>query len=226
MSICSSVRDLLLPRLPEILARRADIHEKADGSYVTAADLYIQNTVMAFLEARHPQFTVISEELPTPIGAWNANGDYFIIDPLDGTENFASGLKEWGIGVSIYESGRHRESMILLPELGESVITGQHLTRFKSRIHGISSSLRKQDLQGLEEGFEYRMMGCSMYNMLNVVRGSYLVFENIKGVNTWDIIPGLNLALEHGCQTYVDGKVYRGELLWPDRKYRVKISNR
>ena len=179
-----------------------------------------------FLKARHPQFTVISEELALPVGPRDASASYVIIDPLDGTENFVSGLKEWGVGVSIYEAGRHRESMILLPELGESIITGQPVSRFKSRIHGISSSLRKQDLQGLEEGFEYRLMGCSMYNMFNVVRGSYLVFENIKGVNTWDITPGLNLALEHGCQTFVDGQIYGGELLWPDRKYRVKISNR
>jgi len=225
MSLCSSVRELLLPQLPEILARRNDVQEKADGSYVTAADIHIQTTVMAFLDARYPHYTVISEELALPPHSQDRNGAYVIIDPLDGTENFVSGLKEWGVGISVYEAGTHRESMILLPELGESLITGEKVTRFRSRIHGISSSLRKQDLQALEEGFEYRLMGCSMYNMFNVVRGSYRVFENVKGVNTWDISPGLNLALEHGCQTYVDGEIYHGELLWPDRKYRVKISN-
>jgi myo-inositol-1(or 4)-monophosphatase len=215
-----------LPLLPQILARRSDVHEKPDGSYVTAADLYIQSTILNFLSAHHPEYKVISEELALPVGSRNEEVTYFIMDPLDGTENFVSGLKEWGIGVSIYDSGQHRESMILLPELGETIITGQHIPRFTSRIHGISSSLRKQDLEGLEEGFEYRLMGCSMYNMFNVLRGSYRVFENIKGVNAWDILPGLNLALEHGCQTYVDGETYHGEILWPDRKYRVKISNR
>jgi myo-inositol-1(or 4)-monophosphatase len=226
MSICTSIRDLLLPQLPQILARRAEVQEKADGSYVTAADIHIQTTVIDFLKTDHPRYTIISEELPLPTGAKEEKGAYCVIDPLDGTENFVSGLKEWGIGVSFYESGQHQESMILLPELGESLITGQPVSKYKSRIHGISSSLRKHDLQGLEEGFEYRLMGCSMYNMFNVVRGSYRVFENIKGVNTWDILPGLNLAVEHGCQTYVDGEIYRGKFLWPDRKYRVKISNR
>lgn len=226
MSICTSIRDLLLPKLPDILARRADVQEKPDGSYVTAADIFIQATVIDFLSKNYPAHRIISEELPPPPSSCDRNAAYVIIDPLDGTENFVSGLKEWGIGISIYESDSHRESMILLPELNESVITGQHVPRFNSRIHGISSSLRKQDLLGLEEGFEYRLMGCSMYNMFNVLRGSYRVFENIKGVNAWDILPGLNLALEHGCQTYVDGEIYRGEILWPDRKYRVKISNR
>lgn len=224
-STCSSLRDLLLPKLPVILSRRVDVVEKPDGSYVTAADLFIQSVVIEYLRAQHPAYTIISEELAVPEGARDPKANCIIIDPLDGTENFVSGLKEWGVGVSIYEEGRHKESMILLPELGESLITGQPVARFKSRIHGISSSLRKQDLQGLEEGFEYRLMGCSMYNMFNVVRGSYRVFENVKGVNTWDISPGLNLALEHGCHALVDGQPYRGELLWPDRKYRVKISN-
>ena len=226
MSTCRSISDLVLPLLPQILARRNDVHEKPDGSYVTAADLYIQSTILNFLRAHHPEYKVISEELALPVGSRNEEATYLIMDPLDGTENFVSGLKEWGIGVSIYDSGQHRESMILLPELGERIITGQQMPRFTSRIHGISSSLRKQDLEGLEEGFEYRLMGCSMYNMFNVLRGSYRVFENIKGVNAWDILPGLNLALEHGCQTYVDGEIYHGEILWPDRKYRVKISNR
>src|SRR5687767_4046048 len=101
MSICLSVRDLLLPRLPEILARRTEVQEKADGSYVTAADIYIQSTVIDFLEARHPQYTVISEELALPVESQDESASYLIIDPLDGTENFVSGLKEWGIGVSI-----------------------------------------------------------------------------------------------------------------------------
>lgn len=225
MSVCHALRNLLLPHLDEILARRGDVHEKPDNSYYTAADIYIQECVVEFVNKNYPDYKIISEELAESIGLRDDQATYLIIDPLDGTENFVSGLKEWGIGVSIYDAGLHRESMILLPELGESLITGEPIQRFKSRIHGISSSLNKQDLAKLEEGFEYRLMGCAMYNMFNVLRGSYQVFENIRGVNAWDILPGLNLALEHGCKTYVDGEIYHGEFLWPDRKYRVKISN-
>lgn len=225
MSVCHSLRDLLLPRLNEILSRRGDVYEKADGSYYTAADIYIQECVIEFISNKYPEYRIISEELINTTDTREDQATYLVIDPLDGTENFASGLKEWGIGVSIFDAGVHRESMILLPELSESLITGESIQRFKSRIHGISSSLSKQDLEKLEEGFEYRVIGCSMYNMFNVLRGSYKVFENVKGVNAWDILPGLNLALEQGCKTYVDGEIYHGEFLWPDRKYRVKISN-
>jgi myo-inositol-1(or 4)-monophosphatase len=64
-----------------------------------------------------------------------------------------------------------------------------------------------------------------MYNMLSVVRGSFAVFENVNGVNCWDILPGLNLALEHGCKATIDGQPYLGQILFPLKKYKVKISN-
>jgi myo-inositol-1(or 4)-monophosphatase len=58
-----------------------------------------------------------------------------------------------------------------------------------------------------------------------VARGSFRFFENVKGVNCWDILPGLNLAREAGCRTWVDGDIYSGELLLPTRKYRVRIEH-
>lgn len=226
MTICAALRDIIASNLKDILARRRDRHTKMDGSYVTAADIFIQDLLIDYLSDAFPGSIVISEELALPSQFLTEASRYVIVDPLDGTENFVSGLKEWGVGVSLYEYGRHRESMILLPELGESLITGETLQRFDSRIHGISSSLKKSDLEGLEEAYEYRLMGCAMYNMFNVIRGSYRVFENIKGVNAWDVLPGLNLALEHGCLTTVNGEPYHGQLLWPDSKYRVKVSHR
>lgn len=224
-SICQEIRGLLEPQLGSILALRGDVSEKADQSYVTAADLFIQREVLEHISRRHPEIVVISEEAVPQLKDGMIERTILVIDPLDGTENFASGLKEWGIGVSVFRAGKHLESMILLPELGESLITGEPIRRFRSRIHGISSSLRKSDLMQLEEGFEYRLIGCSMYNLFNAIRGSFRVFENVKGVNAWDILPGINLALEHGCNVLVDGVEYNGEFLWPNRKYRVKVSN-
>jgi myo-inositol-1(or 4)-monophosphatase len=65
-----------------------------------------------------------------------------------------------------------------------------------------------------------------MYNTLSAVRGSFLKFENVKGVNCWDILPGLNLALEHKCLVSVDNKPYEGQMLFPTKKYKICISNK
>ena len=49
-----------------------------------------------------------------------------------------------------------------------------------------------------------------MYNMYNVIRGCYRQFLHLKGCYSWDILPGMNLALgtRIGCGTG------RGKIWW------------
>ena len=54
--------------------------------------------------------------------------------------------------------------------------------------------------------------------------GSFLPFENPKGANSWGILGGLNLAVEHGLRVEVEGRTYAGEYLEPTRKYRFKVE--
>src|SRR5690606_37124528 len=136
-----------------------------------------------------------------------------VIDPIDGTENFVSGLKEWGVGVSVYRNGLHYESLIALPELDEYILSGTFFSRYTSRIAGLSSSLTKQQLYERKEGYEYRIIDCCMYNMLQVVTGTYATFENPKGAHSWDILPGLNLALENNLEVLVENEKYDGRFL-------------
>lgn len=211
-------------QLQKIKDLRSEKSLKSDNSYVSKGDILIQDIVFNFCNKEFPNHELISEELAPFDNKWNPNGSYIILDPIDGTENFISGLKEWGVGISIYTDGIHQESCIYLPELDEVAITGSTLERFESRIHGLSSSLTKEDLLKLPDGFEYRIIGCSMYNMLSAVKGSYSRFENVKGVNCWDVLPGLNLAIEHGVKAYVDGVEYKGQILFPTRKYKIRLE--
>lgn len=227
MSICHEIVELVKKSLNEILSLRGDFVQKEDDSYVSKGDLLVQSIVMTHIGEHYPQYRLISEELaPFDDLNWDSGGSYIVLDPIDGTENFVSGLKEWGIGISVFSRGSHLESCIYLPELNEILITGMPVEKNQSRIIGLSSSLQKRDLLSLPEtGFEYRIIGCSMYNTLSAVKGSFLIFENIKGVNCWDILPGLNLALEHGSSVFVDDIPYDGAMLFPTKKYRIKISN-
>ncbi len=212
--------------LSAVLNGRNRLRLKEDNSYVSDGDLLIQSIAAAWVKERLPNYQLISEEMAPFECHWDPLGKYVVLDPIDGTENFISGLKEWGLGVSIYAQGQHQESCIYLPELGERQITGMPMIRYRSRIMGLSSSLTVEDLAGVrrQQGLEYRIIGCAMYNLLMAARGSYRVFENVKGVNCWDILPGLNLAREAGCQTWVDGEPYVGQLLFPTQKYRVRIE--
>lgn len=211
--------------ISNILDLRNQKEQKKDGSFVSKGDLLVQDMVFRFCKEYLPEYTLISEEFaPFHNIEWDQKGSYVVLDPIDGTENFVSGLKEWGVGISIFEKGIHKESCIYLPELNEVAITGSKQPKYQSRIHGLSSSLTKKDLEKLPEGFEYRIIGCSMYNMLAAVRGSYARFENVKGVNCWDILPGLNLALENNVSAFVDGEPYRGQILFPTQKYKIVLE--
>jgi myo-inositol-1(or 4)-monophosphatase len=222
-----SIFKIIKNDLRNILKLRALFSEKPDGSLVSQGDILVQNIIISYLKEFIPNYVLISEEIANhECQRYEPLGSYVVLDPIDGTENFVSGLREWGVGISIYSYGKHQASGICLPELCDQLVTGDSSPSYKSRIIGLSSSLTKADLAAQPDGFEYRVIGCSMYNCLAAIRGSYKQFENVKGVNSWDILPGLNLALEHGCKTYVDGKPYCGQLLFPPRKYKINISRR
>ncbi|MAX49399.1 MAG: inositol monophosphatase [Gammaproteobacteria bacterium] len=227
MTICNEIIEEIKSQLDKILSLRTNFVSKDDQSYVSEGDLLVQSIVLDLIKLKLPSHILISEELaPFDNCRWDPLGSYVVLDPIDGTENFVSGLKEWGVGISIFTKGFHEESCIYLPELNEFLTSGMPVVKFKSRIIGLSSSLEKSDLLSLPESdYEYRIIGCSMYNTLSAVKGSFIVFENVKGVNCWDVLPGLNLALENGSQVFVDDMPYKGEILFPTKKYKIRISN-
>lgn len=105
-------------------------------------------------------------------------------------------------------------------------MTGDTLTPIRSRIRGFSSSMCDEILEGMRSTQESRLMGCAVYNLYNVIRGSFARFTNPRGAYSWDLLPGLMLAREHNCDIEVEGKPYHGEFLEPGRKYRVDIRHR
>jgi Archaeal fructose-1,6-bisphosphatase and related enzymes of inositol monophosphatase family len=225
VSICRDIYELIKKNLPNILKLRDIKMTKKDNSFVTEGDLLCQKLILDYADSLSESFYVVSEELDATNFCYNEKNNYIVIDPIDGTENFTSGLKEWGISVSIYKNGSHFESMLDLPELNLKLVTGDKVLKYNSRIYGLSSSLTKNDLMKVESGFEYRITGCCVYNIYNIINGSFAVFENFKGAYVWDILAGINIALEHNLKVVLDGKKYNGEFLSPNKKYRFRIQH-
>lgn len=224
MDICRDIRNIIKNNLIEILSLRYTGTLKSDNTFVSKGDLLCESLVFDFLKNNLTNYIVISEESENDISYINDVEYVITVDPIDGTENFVSGLKEWGIGISIYRNGKHYQSMIAIPELDLYLCTGDKLNRvLNSRICGLSSYMTPRDFDKLGSEYEYRIMGCCMYNMYNVIHGSYARFQHLKGCYSWDILPGLNLALEHGLKVEVENKPYRGEFLQPGVKYKFNI---
>lgn len=225
MDICRSVYNLICDHLDEILALRSTGTLKPDNSFVSKGDLLCEKLVFDWLKENVNDYILISEESYQDTSRMNDVEYVITIDPIDGTENFVSGLKEWGMGVSIYRKGKHYQSMIALPELDICLCTGDKLNRIThSRICGLSSYMTPDDFIELGHGLEFRIMGCCMYNMFNVIKGCYRQFQHLKGCYSWDILPGVNLALEHGLDVEIDGGKYNGQFLLPGIKYRFVVK--
>jgi myo-inositol-1(or 4)-monophosphatase len=226
MDICRDIHKEVLDNLPKILTLRDTGNFKPDNTFVSQGDLFCERLIFDYLKKNLKNYLVISEESLVDLTAIKKTEYIITVDPIDGTENFIAGLKEWGFGISVYRNLKHYQSLIALPELGISLFTGDKLEKIKqSRICGLSSYMTTKDFENLASGFEFRIMGCCMYNMYNVIRGSYSRFQHLKGCYSWDILPGLNLALEHGLFPIVDGLPYNGNFLEPNVKYRFCLQH-
>ena len=223
--LLANLRDFILCQMPALRERRYNITWKPDGSPVTAADIFLEDAIHAWLVRELPDLSFIGEE-SWQSGQAVGDGWVAVLDPVDGTENFCSGLKEWGTSLSLWHGGVHRGSMLMMPELGECMTSGAIPLVPRSRIVGFSSSYTSDIGEGLVENAEGRIMGCAVYNLFNVIRGSFARFVNPKGAYSWDLLAGVALAREAGCDVKVDNKDYDGQFLEPGRRYRVDIRHR
>jgi len=229
MTICKDIDKIIKNNLQEILSLRSKRVLKSDGSYVTEGDLLCQKLILDYLNYTGDNFEIVSEEIDSSNFKYDQTKNYAVVDPIDGTENFTSGLKEWGVSVAIYRSGKHDESIISMPEIGTSIITNE----FKgnqhsySRIHALStSSISTNNLERIGKGeMEYRVTGCCIYNIHNVINGLFQSYESEKA-NVWDILAGINLSLENGLDVFIDGEKYDGKFLLPNKKYWIKVQRK
>ncbi len=105
----------ILPRAHAPGARLKD-----DGSWVTDADIAMQRAVQAELATRWPAVPLLGEEMsaqrqaallrdeaaaPDGPGLW-------VLDPLDGTSNFAAGLPAFGPSLAWLQGGRVRAGWV------------------------------------------------------------------------------------------------------------------
>ncbi|MEH0876414.1 inositol monophosphatase family protein [Pectobacterium cacticida] len=224
-TILAECAELIINNLSTIEQLRYKIEYKSDNSPVTEADKFIEEMICRWLKKQLPELTFVGEET-FDFKLHEYNGYVALLDPIDGTENFCSGLKEWGTSLGIWKDGKHLGSMLLMPELKEKLVTGDQIPSLHSRITGFSSSFHEDIPANMRLCEEYRVTGCAVYNLYNVSRGAFRRFMNPKGAYAWDLLPGLMLALEHNCEIKVNDEPFYGQFLEPTQKYRVDVQHR
>ena len=84
---------------------RAHVSAKSDGSLVTDADLAIQERLAAEIARAFPDDAILGEEAGLSTGPRHAIYRW-ILDPVDGTNNFARGLPGFSVSIGVLRHGQ------------------------------------------------------------------------------------------------------------------------
>lgn len=95
---------------------RVEIAYKGDLDLVTTADTESEATIVSLLTRRLPHVAVLAEEG----GEIPGDGDgRFIVDPLDGTTNFAHGYPHFAVSIAYEQQGEIAVGVVYDPMRGE-----------------------------------------------------------------------------------------------------------
>jgi myo-inositol-1(or 4)-monophosphatase len=90
------------------------IENKGAINLVTKADKEAEARVLKYLRSRHPDHALVAEE------SWDGNrivpsGYAWIVDPLDGTTNYAHGLEHFAITIALARDGKPVAGVVFDP---------------------------------------------------------------------------------------------------------------
>jgi histidinol-phosphatase len=90
------------------------IETKPDLTPVTEADRAVEAELRRILTSERPDDAILGEEA----GAAGSGPRRWIVDPIDGTRNYARGIPIWATLVALEEDGVVRAGVVSAPELG------------------------------------------------------------------------------------------------------------
>lgn len=90
--------------LPFFRSAAAVENKRGDGQFdpVTEADKAVELVLREHIRARYPEHGVCGEEFGSDTG----NGLTWVIDPIDGTRAFVSGMLHWGVLMALFDGAR------------------------------------------------------------------------------------------------------------------------
>lgn len=82
-----------------------NVRQKADASPVTEADLQANQIIVDGLSKISPDIPIVSEECPGSERFLSQEGQFWLVDPLDGTRGFVAGDDEYTVNLALIDQG-------------------------------------------------------------------------------------------------------------------------
>lgn len=190
-----------------------DVRLKGPGDPVTTADLAVDALIQEGIRRSYPQDGILSEES----GGGGAD-ILWVIDPIDGTQNFSRGIARFAISVAICENGRPVGGVVYDPMADELFLArkggGAFLNGGKIRASslqepaqalieaGYSSKHSWQDYHAmtgrlLDAGFGVRQVGSAALGLVEVACGRIDGYCEMH-LESWDVAAAALIVAEAG----------------------------
>ena len=102
VALANSLADAARPIAARYFRTPVTVDDKADQSPVTIADREAETAMRTLLDSRVPQHGVFGEEH----GAVRTDAEFvWVLDPIDGTKSFISGMPVWGTLIGLQHKG-------------------------------------------------------------------------------------------------------------------------
>lgn len=186
------------------------IETKPDLTPVTAADRAVETELRRLLEIERPADAILGEEH----GAIAGGARRWILDPIDGTRNYARGLPIWATLVALEESGVVRLGVVSAPALGHRWWAerggGALVDGVVMRVSGISQiesavlslALENPVPELARRAWHARALGDFWAHML-VAEGVVDGAVDAVGVSEWDLA-AVQVVVEEAGGTFTD----------------------
>lgn len=93
---------------------------KGDRNLVTTADIACEKVIIETIRETFPDHTILAEETAQELSpAEYGTGYVWVIDPIDGTTNYAHGHHQVGISIGCALNGRTQVGVVAAPFVGE-----------------------------------------------------------------------------------------------------------
>lgn len=196
---------------------KAIIEHKGDKNLVTDADRAAEALIVRMLREARPQDEIIAEEGSFVAGV---SGRRWIVDPLDGTNNFAHNFLAFAVSIALEIDGRLELGVVHAPALGKifAARSGHGATLNGEPIQVSKTSLLSESL--CATGFPYarktlkrnnlaefnrvmmeaqgiRRVGSAALDLCWVASGRYDGYWELS-LRPWDVAAGMLIAREAG----------------------------
>jgi len=191
-------------------------YKEGRANIVTDVDVLVEKQIITILQSEYPDYNILSEET----AAITNDSEYtWVIDPLDGTNNYVHGIPFYSVAIALTNSYEvllgltydpWRKELFVAQKGAGAWLNGQQIavserTALEGSFIGCDMGYDPEDGAGMLEGFRnswpqmcgLRIMGSAVLGLSYVACGRLDLYIH-PHLYPWDVTGGLLLVKEAG----------------------------